>query len=192
MNATVESIYASHCAGKTAISPHLPRLRALAEGCAVAAEFGVKRGASSSALLLGAGLVISYDIAETPQARELKQVAGDRWDYRIGDSRTAELGEVSLLFIDSQHDYEQCHAELTAHADNVRRLLVFHDTITFGSVGARAESGEHKWQYKRGESCPLNALGVRPAIDELMIRDPSWHILAHYPDSHGLLVLERR
>jgi hypothetical protein len=39
---------------------------------------------------------------------------------------------------------------------------------------------------------PLTALGIRPAIDDLMIRDPSWRIVARYTDSHGLLVLERR
>jgi hypothetical protein len=39
---------------------------------------------------------------------------------------------------------------------------------------------------------PTDALGIRPAIDELLIRDPSWRIVAHYTDSHGLLVLERR
>jgi hypothetical protein len=189
---TVESIYAAHCAGNTAIASHLPRLRALATGLDVAVEFGVKRGASSSALLLGAGRVISYDIAATSEARELKRIAGERWDYRIGDSRTAEFDQADLLFIDSQHDAEQCRAELDAHADGVRRFLVAHDTITFGSVGADGESGLHKWQYARGQSCPADALGVRIAFDELMIRDPSWRIVAHYPDSHGLLVLERR
>lgn len=189
---TIESIYERHCAAKTAISAHLPRLRSLAQGLDVAVEFGVKRGASSSALLLGAALVVSYDIAETAEARELERVAGPRWHYLLEDSRRAGVPAADLLFIDSQHDFAQCRAELQAHADNVGRYLVFHDTITFGSFGARGESGDHAWQYKRGESCPADALGIRPAIDELMIRDPSWHIAAHYTDSHGLLVLERR
>lgn len=190
-NPTLETIYAAHCAARTAISPHLPRLRHLAEGHGLAVEFGVKWGASSSALLLGADRVISYDIAETTQARELVRAAGGRWEYRLEDSRRAAVPFCDLLFIDSQHDYDQCKAELDAHADKVSRLLVFHDTITFGSVGAKAETGEHKWQYVRGQSVPQEALGVRPAIDELMIRDQSWRIVAHYTDSHGLLVLRR-
>jgi hypothetical protein len=188
---TIEEIYTHHCSVNTAISVHLPRLLRLADGLDLAVEFGVKRGASSSALLCGAARVMSFDIASTPEARELKRIAGEKWDYRIADSRTADVPPCDLLFIDSQHDYEQCAAELEAHADKVRHFLAFHDTITFGSVGAAGESGEHKWQYKRGQSCPAEALGIRPAIDELMVRDPSWRIMRHYPDSHGLLILRR-
>lgn len=175
-----------------AITPHLPRLRALADGCRLAVEFGVKYGASSSALLLGADHVISYDITETPDARRLQAIARNRWDYRIEDSRTATFPHPDLLFIDSQHDYQHLSAELIAHAGNVSRLLVFHDTVTFGSIGADGESGRYKWTYQPGKPIPLSALGIRHAIDELMIRSPSWRIMAAYPDSHGLLVLERR
>lgn len=190
--ATLESLYKAHCAANTAISAHLPRLRRLAEGLDVVVEFGVKRGASSSALLLGAAVVVSYDVASTREAQDLKRVVGARWHYMLEDSRQADVPVCDLLFIDSQHDYAQCRAELEAHADKVGRYLAFHDTITFGSVGAKGETGEHSWQYQRGQCCPPNCLGVRQAIDELMIRDPSWRIAAAYPDSHGLLVLERR
>jgi hypothetical protein len=189
---SVESIYLRHCAGATSITPHLPRLRALATGLAVAVEFGVKRGASSSALLMGARRVMSFDIAETREARELAVAAGERWAYWIADSITAAVPICDLLFIDSQHDYEQMKAELEAHAYKVQRYLVFHDVVTFGEIGANGETGLHKWTYVRGQSVPLNCLGIRPAIDELMIRDPSWRIAARYNDSHGLLVLERR
>jgi hypothetical protein len=187
----IEAIYAKHCAARTSTSIHLPRLRALADGCDVAVEFGVKRGASASAMLLGADRVVSFDLVASLEARELKRVAGDRWDYRIEDSRTADVPECELMFSDSLHTYAQCKAELEAHADKARRYLVFHDTLTFGSVGANGETGEQLWAYRRGESVPIQYLGIRPAIDELMIRDPSWHIVAHYTDSHGLLVLQR-
>lgn len=187
----LESIYRRHCDANTAISAHLPRLRELAEGCDLAVEFGVKRGASSSALLLGAQRVISYDIALTPEARDLKHVAGDRWDYRIGDSKQAEFDVADLLFIDSQHDYAQVSAELQ-HAHKITRYICGHDTVTFGSFGAKGETGDHAWQYRRGLSVPMDCLGIRCAYDDLQIRDPSWRIKAHYPDSHGLLVLERR
>lgn len=174
-----------------ATTAHLPRLRALAEGLELAVEFGVKRGASSSALLLGAHEVVSYDVVETADARLLERLAGERWTYCLADSRTADVPPCDLLFVDSLHTYDQVAAELTAHAGKVRRWLVFHDTITFGSIGAKGESGQHLWTYAAGQSVPRGALGIRPAIDELMIRDPSWRLRAHYTDSHGLLVLER-
>lgn len=189
---SLESIYRAHCAANTAMSPHLPRLAALAEGLSLAVEFGVKRGASSSALLLGANRVISYDIAPTPEAKQLAEIVGDRWSYRIEDSRAAAVPECDLLFVDSQHDYEQCSAELVAHGNKARRWLVFHDTSTFGVVGANGETGKHKWTYVAGKgSVPLDCLGIRQAIDEHMIANPHWVIHAAYPDSHGLLVLRR-
>ena len=184
--------YAQACAGATAMAPHLPRLAALASGCALAVEFGVKRAGSSAALLMGADYVISYDIVPTHEARKLQASCPRRWEYRIGDSRIAPLHPCDLLFIDSLHTYEQMRAELTRHADSVDRYLVCHDTVTFGSIGADGETGRHRWAPSSvGEAVPVEALGIRPAIDELMIRDRSWHIAAHYPESHGLLVLER-
>lgn len=188
---SVEEIYEATVAGRTAMAAHLPRLRELATGADLAVEFGVKRGGSSSALILGADHVISYDIVETRQARELERAAGDRWEYRLEDSRTASFPSCDLLLVDSLHTYAQCRAELEAHAERVTRQLVFHDVITFGVIGADGEAGGHLWEYETGVSVPQEALGIRPAIDELMIRDPQWHVAESYYHSHGLLILER-
>lgn len=188
----IEAFYAREMQHpERAMTAHLPRLRALAQGLPLAVEFGVKRGASSSALLLGAQRVISYDIVETAQARELERLAGPRWAYRLQDSRTADVPPCDLLLVDSLHTFAQVEAELTAHADRVGRYLVFHDTITFGSIGAKGETGQQLWAYVPGQVTPPAALGIRPAIDALLIRDRTWHLVAHYTDSHGLLVLER-
>jgi hypothetical protein len=154
-------------------------------------EFGVKRGASSSALLLGAKRVISFDVIPTSEARALKEIAGERWDYRIEDSRGADIPDCDMMFVDSLHTYEQVRAEL-AHADKARRYLVFHDVSTFGEVGALGETGRQSWTYVAGRgSVPVGHWGIRPAIDELMIRDPSWRIVERRVESHGLLVLAR-
>ena len=189
--AAILARYQAACEGGTAIAAHLPRLRNLAIGCDVAQEFGVKRAASSAALLMGAEYVISYDVVPTREARDLEALVGRRWSYRIEDSRTAVPTPCDLLFVDSLHTFDQCRAELERHADSVKRWLVFHDTVTFGSFGAYGETGRHARTYQVGQSCPLPFLGIRPAIDALMIRDPTWQIAAHYTDSHGLLVLER-
>jgi len=188
---TLEAFYAWSQAQPTAMAPHLPRLRALAAGLSLAVEFGVKRAASSSALLLSAARVISYDLVDTPHARHLAQIC-PTWDYRLEDSRTADVPPCDLLLLDSLHTYAQVQAELIAHGDQVRKFLVFHDVITFGVIGANGDTGVHSWQYEPGQSVPLEHLGIRPAIDELVIRDPSWRLAASYTDSHGLLVLERR
>ena len=190
---TIEAFYAHQLQQKNrAMTPHLETIRAYANRCEVAVEFGVKHGASSSALLMEAGHVISYDILETPQARQLQRIAGDQWEYRIEDSVAAIVPPCDLLLVDSLHTYAHCNAELNAHADRVRRYLLFHDVTTFGEVGAEGESGRQSWTYVTGQSVPAEHTGIRPAIDFLMIRDPSWRIEARYTHSHGLLVLERR
>lgn len=193
MTESIDAVYVRHCAGKTAIAPHLPRLRALADGLDVAVEFGVKRGASSSALLLGARRVVSFDVVATPEARELEAAAGGRWDYRIEDSRAADVPEAGMIFVDSLHDYEQCHAELFNHGNKAQRYIACHDTFTFWEVGANGETGRKKWDYVAGRgSVPLDCLGVGQAILEFLAANPHWRVAASYPDSHGLLVLARQ
>lgn len=172
--------------------PHLPRLRALAEGLPLAIEFGVRRGASSSALILGAQHVISYDITETPEARRLQALAGSRWTYYHGSSLEAPVQPCDLLFVDSLHTYLQCDAELRRHADSVGRWLVFHDSIWRGTIGEGTKDQDHRLVRHDDDRIRRKALGIRPAVDALMIRDRSWQIAASYDDACGLLVLERR
>jgi len=174
------------------MAAHLPRLRMLSAGLELAVEFGVKRGGSATALLLGAQRVISIDIKPTREAQQLQQIVGDRWDYRICDSRTAQISECDLLFLDSHHSYAQVSTELEAHGHKVRRYLIFHDSITFGSIAAASENGKQAWTYTPAQSVPQQFLGIRPAIDLYMAQDDSWRVKSHYVDSHGLLVLERR
>lgn len=188
----IEELYQRHYKQGTAISAHLPRLRHLAEGCELAVEFGVKRGFSTTALLLSAQHVLSVDLVQHTELRVLRRYADeDHWIFLQGDTREIDIPECDLLFVDADHTYASVHAELTRHADKVQRWLIFHDTITFGSVAADGETGLPRWQPVGGRSVPLEHLGIRPAIDELMIRDPSWRIYMHYTDSHGLLVLQR-
>lgn len=189
---SVETFYQQACQTASASAYHLPRLREFAGGCDLAIEFGVKKGASSAALLMGAQRVIGYDLVETKEARRLQGIAGPRYSYRIEDSCLAPVEPCDLLFLDSLHTYGQVQAELRRHAAAVRRLLVFHDVLTFGSIGADGETGHQCWTYQRGQSVPFQALGIRPAIDELMIEDASWRIVYSSAVSHGLLVLERR
>ena len=188
----VEAIYNGHCQNvRHGTAFHLPRLREYATGCADAIEFGTRHGASASALLLGASRVISYDLVRSRRIADLAAAAGNRWTFSQQDSRQAPVMPCDLLFLDSHHTYTQLAAELERHADAVTRWLIFHDTMTFGSIGADGESGCPSFQLIRGTQIPRAHYGIRLAIDELQIRDPSWRTWAHYPESHGLLVLKR-
>lgn len=175
----------------TAITPHLQTLRHYASKCEIACEFGVKRGFSSSALLMGAAVVHSWDIAPTREAQRLAQLA-PRWDYHIEDSRLCQTPVCDLLFVDSLHTYAQVKAELDTMRGLIRKYLICHDVLTFGSVGADGESGRQSWAYEPGQSVPQEHLGIMPAILEFMAADPCWDVLEINPYSHGLLVLKRR
>jgi hypothetical protein len=189
----LQTLFEGHAARETAISAHLGRLRHIASDCTSVTEFGMRKGASTCAFLLAARSVLSIDNKPVADAvNTLKRLAGDAWRFIPGDTTQIDpIPECDLLFIDADHTFTSVHAELTRHADRARQWLIFHDTITFGSVGADGESGRQRWQYSPGATVPIDALGIRPAIDHLMIRDPSWRIYAHYLDSHGLLVLRR-
>lgn len=179
-HAALEAFYEEQCRAGTAMSAHLPRLRHYAELSEKCIEFGVKKGGSSSALLMGCENVVSYDIAQTAKAMELKAIA-PHWDYRIQSSLEAVPEWCTLLFIDSLHTFDQIDAELWRHADDVTWYIIFHDTVTFGSSDADGETGK---------KLP-NTRGIRPAIDRWMSRRPQWRIREHISESHGLLVLER-
>lgn len=183
---TVEDIFRRHQGDKVrTICGHLDVLRQLASECEVIVEFGIRYCASSSALLMGcqSGLVYSYDIERLPHHEELKRAAYGRWRVEYVRSQDAKIPECDMLLHDTFHNYAQVKAELDAHADKVRKYLLFHDSVKNSISG-----GEN---HTRGNFNP-DLAGFRLAVDELMIRDPSWFLKAHYPHSDGLLVLERR
>lgn len=188
---SVREFFDYSCAHQTAISVHLPTIRHYAAKCEMACEFGVKYGASSSALLMGAHQVHSWDIKATPEAEHLRSIAGPRWEYTIADSRAGIFGHCDLLFIDSLHTYAQVRSELEGTKGHVSKYLIFHDTITFGSVGADGETGRQSWNYAdhRGESVPDEHLGIVPVIFEFMSQNREWQVEMHDARSHGLLVL---
>lgn len=170
---TLEEFYTREAARPLQMSAHMAKLRELATGLDHAIEFGVRGGASTSALLLGAQRVTSYDVRETQRARELEKIAGPRWTYRLQDSKIAPVEPCDLLFIDSLHTFRQCDAELKRHGDSATTYIVFHDTVSWGERGERGE------------------VGISPAIDAFLARDQSWKVFYQTPASGGFLALVR-
>lgn len=168
----------------------LNRLRQLATGCNLVVEFGVRKGVSTTALLLGAKKVISYDIETNSHIDDLKILGGNRWKFIQQNTLKAEIPACDMIFFDTLHTYVHLTKELVRHAHKSRKYLVFHDTITFSVRGANADTGEYIPGWKKGIFNPSNH-GIRLAIDEYMIRHRQWFIKYHWPHSNGLLVLQR-
>ena len=184
----IEAIYQRRFkAGGSAMSPHMPTLRALAEECETAVEFGVRRCMSTIALLAGGVSLWSFDI-DWPERYEwirgkIERAAGGKWHpMRVSSIAPVAVLPLDLLLHDSLHNYDHVKAELDLHADSISRFLVFHDTVSHGKHGQSDSCGEPDPDIR----------GIMPAIKELMERDPTWHVKAHYKNSAGLMVLERR
>lgn len=182
----LQVIYNRRLISGDAMAGHMDRVMRLARECETCVEFGIRRANSTVALLVGCpGRVYSYDVERLPQFHDpILDAAGNRWVPTYADTTTIDIPECDLLLHDSFHNYAVVKADLDRHADKVRKYLVFHDSITCGTVG-EGIPGNHR--------SPLfqDTRGFRMAVDELMIRDPSWRIAAHYPDHNGLLVLQR-
>jgi hypothetical protein len=178
---TLDALFEQLYQGGKAMSYHMPTLKQYAEKCSNAVEFGVNAGCSTVAILSAGCHLTSYDIRHHRWHRKIKELAWDRWDFHLQSSLEAEPKETDLLFVDSLHNYDQVKGELSRHGDCARKYIIFHDTVTFGTVGADGETGRQKPGTK----------GILSAIDEFMSTRPAWKIVFHDTASHGFTVWER-
>ena len=182
MTTPIEEDYLRRAVTPSDINEHLGTLRQLArETCGDVAEFGVRTGNSTIALLAGiedrkeGGTLHSYDL--NPAQVTPPERARSKWNFTQADtSKLNAIPFVSLLFIDTLHTYEQVKAELR-HAARVDRYLAFHDTVLFG------------WREEH-TGAPI---GINRAIFEFLLSPEGrhWSVCHHNPANNGLTVLER-
>ena len=151
-----------------ASAEHLPTLRRLAGECETVAELGRENGSSAFAMMMGEPkTVISVDINPCKYQHHLDAVAqffNINLATVIGDSRKVDIGPVDLLYVDSEHSYEQVRDELRQHIDNVGKYLVFHDVAAYA--------------------------GIQEAIHEEA--DEDFEIIESYINQYGLWVMQRK
>jgi hypothetical protein len=169
--------YQLACATVSDIHQHLPTLFRYASCCRHVTEFGTRTGVSTLALLRALPeRLVAYDWDRLPEVDHLEALArlqGIDFSFRQEDTRRADLELTDLLFIDTYHTRRQLEDELAVAEAKVRRYLVFHDTETYGEEGE--DGGEGLW----------------PALAAFVRRKPSWCLLDHRTESHGLTVLWR-
>lgn len=163
----------------TDIKDHIPTLHRYAYDCKSVLELGVRTGVSTRAFL-NANLehLTSIDLEEEYFVRDLFNVADIvHRDYRyiIADTRTYEVDRrYDMVFIDTDHRYEQLKAELGKYHKFIDKYIIMHDT------------------FKDGIKQEEDDKGLLRAIFEFLIENPEWQIKEHSTESNGLIVLKRR
>lgn len=171
---TLEDEYAIRCKTISDINEHLPTLRQFATGCRHVTELGVRSGNSTVALACGRpGLMVSYDI--NPMPLDLMYTLNTEIDFRFyqRNDLTIQLESTDLLFIDTIHTYTQLCQELSLHASAAQKYIIFHDTVTFGTVGMDGKQP-----------------GLLAAIRELLPAN-RWKKIRDDQNNNGLTVMER-
>jgi hypothetical protein len=188
MNA--EKHYYLLCNTPSDIYMHLPTIKKYAEECDVVVELGVRWVVSTWAFVVAKPKkLISVDIIHPNEFNSneyanlqnpLDAVStscaeqGTDFEFILGDSRTVELPEHDLLFIDTLHKYDVLKEELKKQTAKTKKYIIFHDTTLFGTVD-------------EGGGGP----GINLAINEFLADNPCWSVKEVFTNNNGLTVLQK-
>jgi predicted HD phosphohydrolase len=151
------------------INEHLATLREYAGRASRIVELGTRGGVSTLALLAGQpDQLVTIDI--DPNLVDIAHLEGHYGETKfasvIADSLQYDIDQCDLLFIDTDHNYQQLFAELSRHHTKVTRWIIMHDTETFAGCGEA---------YR----------------DFLEQHKSEWKELVHFRHNNGLTILER-
>lgn len=190
-NYNLNQLYEGYCKSPSDINQHLPTLKSYSEKCTHVTEMGVREGISTTALLLGKPKnLVGYDINLKESVHLLKELAeneGLNFDYKLGDTRTVEIEETDLLFIDTWHVYEQLKLELALHHQKVKKYIILHDTTTYAY---KNEKDFPHWTPALVKQIQ-EPIGLWPAVEEFLAENPEWVIQERFTNNNGLTILTR-
>ena len=163
------------------INEHLQMLHDLASECNHITEFWVRTAVSTTALLAGLkpeAKLISYDLHTSKEVFDLSDqsvLEKKNFHFCVADTRSVEIQETDLLFIDTWHVADCLIKELENSAPKVRKYIAFHDTTTFG------EKGETEWMK-----------GLKYAMDEYLAKHKEWKVKKVYTNNNWLTIRQRQ
>jgi hypothetical protein len=154
---------------------HLDIIFQYAKKCINGVELGFGQGRASFALLMGLEKLYSVDTYHEPNIKNmLVDYFGDKLTTIESETYNfEEYDSVDLLLVDSIHTYEQVRKELKAHSSKIKKYIMFHDTVSFGTLG---EDGHE---------------GIVKAIDEFLRENKDWKIIYEVSNNHGFMILEK-
>ena len=154
------------------INEHISVMHKYANECEHITEFGVRTGVSTWAWLASRAKVVRcFDIQNVSNnlKHHYESASETKKDFTFTCVSTVadklDIEETDLLFIDTEHTYDQCSKELKKHGSKVRKYLIFHDTTL----------------------CP----DLNRAIQEFLKDNSNWKIKEVLTNNNGLTVLEK-
>jgi hypothetical protein len=168
---TLGQLFANACSIPSAINEHLPKLHELALQVDSIIEVGGGRMQTTVAFLdAQPKLLRVFDASAVPMDLVSRKGKTDLKSY----TNTLETGkpeECDLLFIDDEpHNAPHVWELLNRHGVLAKRWIVLHDTTIFGEVF-------------NGQP------GIMPAVRRFVTEYPTWTVIYHSPQNHGLTVL---
>jgi len=154
------------------INQHFPTILRIGSECEHITELGVRWIVSTWGWLAARPKkLVCYDIADPSRwganiqdVYDSAKEVGVDFTFIVADNLKIEIEETDLLFIDTEHTYEQLSAELRLHGNRARKYIAFHDTTLH----------------------PL-----RKAIKEFMNENEHWIIKEDHQNNNGFMVLKR-
>jgi len=114
------------------ICEHFPLMLKYGKQCEHITEMGVRNVVSTWGWIgSNPKKLICYDIRRSNEVQDAIDTAADLgldFKFHEADTRIIEIEETDLLFIDTEHTYDQMQKELELHGNKARKFIIFHDT----------------------------------------------------------------
>lgn len=175
------------------INQHLDILAKYSSKCEHVTEFGIRSGNSTISLLHGKPKIYrGYDLGKGQNDDLLADLAKENnIDFKIIYDSTLKvvIEKTDLLFIDTYHCFSQMIQELFLHGRKVKKYILFHDTVSYGTFDEGHCRHCYKPIYLGNDHFPT--FGVMPAIKLFMSETKMFREIENIKTSSGLYVIER-
>jgi hypothetical protein len=190
---TLDKIYEDLCQTRSDINEHLPTLKKYSEECEHITEMGVRWVVSTYAFLASRPKrLLSIDMQSPSNwnvsLEPVVNFANDincNFNFWLANNLEIEIEETDLLFIDTWHSYKQLKSELELHASKVKKYIILHDTVLFGTNDELNSYDAWGWENEYEKK------GLLPAIDEFLHNNKNWIKHEVFENNNGLIILKR-